>query len=72
MKELSIEKMEMVKGGDRAVDVASGMMCVIGIAAVPISLASTVLTGGLGGFGVLWGMGTAAVSCALWAASVGR
>lgn len=70
MKELSIEKMEMVSGGDRSVDVASGMMCIVGIAAVPISLASTILTGGLGGFGVLWGMGTAAVGCSLFAASV--
>ena len=70
MKELSIEKMEMVSGGSEATDVASGMLCVVGIAAVPVSLAATILTGGLGGFGVLWGMGTAAVSCAVFAASV--
>ena len=70
MKELSIEKMEMVSGGSHATDVASGMLCIAGIAAVPISLASTILTGGLGGFGVIWGIGTAAVSCAVFAASV--
>lgn len=72
LRELSIERMEMVSGGDLSVDVASGMMCVVGIAAVPISLASSILTGGLGGFGVFWGMDTAAVGCSLFAASVGR
>ncbi len=70
MKELSMERMEMVSGGSRGTDVASGMLYVAGIAAVPIGLAATVLTGGLGGFSVLWGMGTAAVSCAVFAASV--
>lgn len=72
MKELSIEKMEMVRGGSRSNDVGSGMMCIVGIAAVPIGLASSIITGGAGGFAVLWGMATAAIACSQFANSVGR
>jgi hypothetical protein len=46
------------------------MLSVVVIAAVPISVASTISTGGLGGFGVIRGMGMAAASCTVFAYSV--
>lgn len=71
MRALSIERMDMVIGGDLLVDVASGMMC-DRFCSCSSFIGIYILTGGIGVISVLWGMGTAAVGCSLFAASVGR
>ena len=66
MKTLEMNELERIEGGNEL----DGMMCVAGMAAVPISMAATILTGGLAGFGTLFAMGMAAGACANWAVQV--
>lgn len=66
MKNLELNQMENVNGGNVA------MACAGGAAVAAISVAATILTGGMFGFAAVLGMSWAAASCSVAAAEFGR
>jgi len=66
MKNLELDQMENVNGGNAV------MACAGGAAVAAISVAATILTGGMFGFAAVLGMSWAAASCSVAAAGAGR
>ena len=64
MKTLELKEMEEVQGGGNAV-----MACAGGAAVAAISVAATILTGGMFGFAAVLGMSFAMASCSMAAGS---
>ncbi|WP_159948203.1 hypothetical protein [Polaribacter septentrionalilitoris] len=65
MKSLDLKQMEKVQGGGNAL-----MACAGGAAVAAISVAATILTGGMFGFAAVLGMSFAAASCSVAAGNM--